>query len=173
MAVGFQGPLAPIWHTVGLGAPHCTWGAARVNLGPGASTTHLIVTPIGSRDTPQETVLCPIPALASLFRARVWRCEAWTSGRGSQGVTQDQTGLGEAWGESAQSRGLRTAAEVGWGRAGGCPGRVWKGPISQMAAVTIWKQLTGSLITTLHPPPGSVLWGRRRVAVSAPPQGAP
>lgn len=42
-----------------------------------------------------------------------------------------------------------------------------------MAAVTIWKQLTGSLITTLHPPPGSGVWGCGGVAVVCVSPGPP
>lgn len=42
-----------------------------------------------------------------------------------------------------------------------------------MAAVTIWKQLTGSLITTLHPPPGSGVRGCGGVAVVCVSPGPP
>lgn len=54
-------------------------------------------------------------------------------------------------------------------RAGAGPGgvqaRVWKRPISQMVAVTIWKQLTGSLLPHYTPPPGSALGGGVGVTV--------
>lgn len=94
--------------------------------------------------------------------------EAWglDLGVGSQRVTQvpDRAGRGRGVGGPRADTPAVVARWAG-ARPGGVQAGVWKRPISQMAAVTIWKQLTGSLLPHYIPPPGSVLGGGAEVAV--------
>lgn len=82
---------------------------------------------------------------------------------GSQGVTQvrDRVGRGSG-GEDTQSRSPRAVVRLTGAKPEGVQAGVWKRPVSQMDAETIWKQLTGWLLP--HYPPS---WFRIEGEVAA------
>lgn len=125
-----------------------------MSLGPGAGTTSDSQASGQAGPTRRRQLSGPpLPSLSSLSRGRGWRGGRPGPKRGHRGSPSTT----EDWGRGLGMRGPRARIpELAGRRAGARPegvqAGVWKRPISQTTAVTIWKQLTGSLLPQDTPP---------------------